>query len=94
MTKHRALNILLAIGGALIFASLLSTSYMLDQPSETQQRIDVASSTHDAQRDAKRRDRFEKAAKRLCGSDGYMLIADGEIQCFVKHVTKIAKVAL
>ena len=95
MTKHRALNVVLAIGGAVIFAAMLSTGHLLDMPSEAVARIDVARSAQDAERDAQHQARFEKAARRLCGENaGYLLLSDREIQCFTNHIFKTAKVAL
>ena len=94
MTAHRLINWLLAA----LIAATLSTAYLLDAPGEVQARIHTAQSVADAQKQAQRTKRFEKAAHQLCGggNGAFELLADGAIQCFTHrgHKTITAKVAL
>ena len=84
MTPHRALNWLLAT----LIALGLSSAYLLDAPTEVQTRIHAAQSAHDAQVQAQRTERFERAARAMCGQNGAVaLIDDSTIQC-VSHQGK------
>jgi hypothetical protein len=94
MTTHRFTNWLMAA----VIAAGLSTAYLLDAPAEAQARIQAAHSVQDAQKQAQRQARFERAARKLCGGDNsvYQLLDDGAIQCLTKRgfPTITAKVAL
>lgn len=63
MTPHRLVNITLSIGAAVAVAALLSTGHLLDDHS-----ADWPESTalQDAQRQAERQARQERAAQQLC----------------------------
>ena len=95
MTHHRAINWALAA----LIAGGMSTAYLLDGPID-QQDLHTASaaSLADAKAQAKRTARFERAARKVCGSDNgaYALLDDGAIQCQTHQGRKtvIAKVAL
>jgi len=86
MTRHRLTNSALAVISAALFAAVLSTSYLLDGPSELQAARDTAASVADAQRMA-RRD--------LCGSENASVepLPDGGVQCRTKrgHKTIMAR---
>lgn len=95
MTHHRAINWLLAS----LIAGGTSTAYLLDDFSDPQDlRAASAASLADAKAQAKRTARFERAARKACGSDdgAYALLDDGAIQCLTHQGRKtvIAKMAL
>ena len=98
MTPHRLLNTVLATLGAAVFAAVLSTSHLLDGPTDDQARTDTAQSTQDAQQHAQQQARFERAARKLCSASqgAFELLEDGAIQCLTRVgvPTLIAKVAL
>ena len=52
MTPHRALNLLLTAIGTLVLAAVMSTSHLLDGPSEMDALQDTQASVIDAQHDA------------------------------------------
>ena len=54
MTPHRALNLLLTAIGTLVLTVIMSTSHLLDGPSELDALQDTQASVIDAQHDAQR----------------------------------------
>ena len=94
MTPHRLLNWALALA-ITILAGLV---HHLDLPSEAQARIDTARAVADAQADAERTARFERAARAMCGGDNgaWSLLPNGAVQCFTHQgfKTRIVKAAL
>lgn len=93
ITLHKALNIALAIA----ICAVAATAHHLDLSGEATERIDAARDLQDAQRQARQRARFERAAQSLCGQHfGWVLISDTEIQCGTQQgiKTRSAKVSL
>ena len=95
MTNHRAFNWLLSA----LIAATMSTAYLLDGPTDPQDlRTASAASLADAKTHARQQARFERAARKACGSDNgaYALLDDGSIQCLTHQGRKTvtAKVAL
>jgi len=79
----------------LLIAGILSTSYMLDWPSEIEAAQDAAA-TYRANK-AKQIDRetLEKAIQTLCGENaGWKLLDDGSVQCYTHRGFKTKKVTL
>ena len=97
-TTTRALNTAAALATAVAMAALLSTGHLLDSPDDLQTRIATTRATIDAQREAQRQARFERAARRMCGGDNaaFVMLADNAIQCLTHQGRKTitAKVAL
>jgi len=87
MIRYRLTNSALAVVNAALFAAVLSTSYLLDGPSELQAARDTAASVADAQR---------MAVHDLCGSENASVEAlpGGAVQCRTKrgHKTIMAMV--
>ncbi len=85
MTSHRALNIALAIVGALVIGAMLSAAHLLDGPDDAQAERDQATALLDAQRQAQREARQERAAAQLCarlrGEAAYRWTDAGELVC-------------
>ena len=83
---------------AALLCLLLGSAHLLDGPSDIEAAQDTASAAADAAHAAKRTARFERAARKVCGSDNgaFEVMADGAIQCFTHrgHKTITAKVAL
>lgn len=78
-----------------LMALVLSTAYLLDNPTDHQAAIDTASAARDAQRAAVAQARFDRAAQAMCGENaGWQLRADGAVQCLTKrgHKTSVAVV--
>jgi hypothetical protein len=94
MTPHRLLNWTLALA-ITILAGLV---HHLDLPSEAQARIDTARALADAQAEAERAARFERAARAMCGGENgaWSLLPDGAVQCFTHRgfKTRIVRAAL
>lgn len=94
MTPRRLLNWALALA-ITILAGLV---HHLDLPSEAQARIDTARALADAQAEAERAARFERAARAMCGSENgaWSLLPDGAVQCFTHRgfKTRIVRAAL
>ena len=91
MHTHRLINWTLAAG----IAAILSTSYMLDGPTDNHAEHAQAKSLTDAQREEKRLYRRDLAAAAVCreqhGEAGYTWSAAGELVCIprkgkVKHI--------
>lgn len=81
MNARRTLNIALAIAGASAAAAMLTlTGPTLDKYDEIEH---TQQSLEDAEREAQRTARFEKAARAMCGGENstYELLADQTIQC-------------
>lgn len=77
MSGNRAVNWLLAT----LIACALSSSYLLDGPSEVQAAQASAATVADAQQQARQTARFDRAARRLCAGGEYLLIGRAEIAC-------------
>jgi hypothetical protein len=110
MTPHRLLNWTLALA----ITILVGLVHHLDLPSEAQARIDTARALRwlmrrprpsvpraalaDAQAEAERAARFERAARAMCGGENgaWSLLPDGAVQCFTHRgfKTRIVKAAL
>lgn len=93
ITLHCAINLTLVMA----ICAVAATAHHLDLPSEATERIDAARSMQDAQRQAQRQARFERAAQSLCGQNAaWVLVSDTEIQCRTHQGIKThsAKVAL
>ena len=91
ITLHRAINIALASA----ICAVMATAHHLDLPSEATERIDAARALQDAQRQAQRQSRFERAARTMCSQHAWVLVSDTEIQCrsakgFKTHTAKVA----
>jgi hypothetical protein len=83
---------------AALLCLLLGSAYHLDGPSDIEAMQATASSADDAAHAARQQARFERAARKACGSDNgaFVALADGAIQCFTHRgaMTITAKVAL
>lgn len=92
MTHHRAFNIALAA----LIAAVLSTSYLLDGPTDHSAEHAQARDLSDAVKADAAAERFAKAAAALCGSENATArhLEDGSIQCLTKRGHKTIKVAL
>lgn len=69
-----------------IFAGILGPA--LDEAAAT------TASLHDAQIEAQRRARFDRAVTEMCGGENsaHVLLADGSVQCFTKRGKATRKV--
>ena len=99
MTRHRAINVGIAIALAIGIAAVLSTGYHLDDHSEDWSSSQALA---DAQRTAQLAARTEKSAQALCQrvkgpNAGYRWTPAGELVCTSNKGTggvSVAKVAL
>ena len=69
-------------------AALLSTSYLLDGPSE----IDAATATESAKQDAEAQASRDFAAQQVCGNGSFEWVADQELRCIKRKPLMFAKV--
>ena len=80
---------------AVAMATVLSTAYLLDGPSDHQAAIDAASDARATQAEQRAQARFEKAAQQMCGENaGWKLLDNGAVQCFTKRGHATQKVQL
>lgn len=81
-----------------LIALVLSSAYLLDDPSDMDALHDGAASSQDAQQAADTLIRFAQAASQACGGENaaYVLIDDHTVQCSTKRGFKTitAKVVL
>lgn len=91
MTYRRAINWLLA----LVICAILSTSYLLDGPSQYSTEQATAKSLKDAQNAASADLRFAKAAAAVCGPNAAAKdLGDGMVQCYTHKGRKTVRAAL
>ena len=85
MTPHRLANIALTLAIVLALAATLSLSHLLDGQPDRRTEAAQASALADAQQDAARTARTERAAAQLCakthGNAGYRWSDDGTLVC-------------
>jgi len=88
---NHAINWTLAVLTALV----LSTSYLLDGPSDHQAAMDAAANAKATQAEQRTQARFERAAQAMCGDNaGWTQLENGAVQCFTKTGRKTQKVQL
>lgn len=79
----------------LLIAGILSTSYMLDWPSEIEAAQDAAATYRANRAEQIDRETFEKAVQAMCGENaGWKLLDDGSVQCYTHRGFKTKKVTL
>lgn len=85
MTQHRLDNIAMTAAIVLTLAATLSTAHLLDHQPDRRTEAAQASALADAQKDAARAARTERAAAQLCakthGNAGYRWSDDGTLVC-------------
>lgn len=85
MHPHRLANIFLALLLAISLAALLSMAHLLDAPPQRSTQPTQGSALADAQAQAARSGRQERAAAQLCarmhGNAGYRWSEDGSLVC-------------
>jgi len=80
---------------AALTALVLSTSYLLDGPSDHQAAMDAAADAKATQAEQRAQARFERAAQAMCGDNaGWTQLENGAVQCFNKTGRKTQKVQL
>lgn len=91
MTTHRALNVLLAT----LIAAVLSTSYLLDGPTDHSAEHAQAAALDDAIKTEAAQARFARAGAAICGENAAVMdLGDGTIQCLTKRGYKTRRVSL
>lgn len=79
----------------LLIAGILSTSYMLDWPSEIEAAQDAAATYRANRAEQIDRETFEKAVQAMCGENaGWKLMEDGSIQCYTHRGFKTKRMVL
>lgn len=79
----------------LLIAGILSTSYMLDWPSEIEAAQDAAATYRANRAEQIDRETFEKAVQAMCGENAsWKLMEDGSIQCYTHRGFKTKRMVL
>lgn len=90
MNAHRLLNWTLAAA----MAAVLSTSYLLDGPEDHSSETASSLALEDALKAEARQERFDKAARSICGENaGWRITTNNQLVCLTKRGHKTTKTA-